>query len=310
MVIPVTRSDLLSVCERLRGINGLVAGGLIDQHLPPEHEAWAYAERALGYVAARSQDDMATELEAFAMLSIDFLRLQARFMKTRRYASQGGGADLVESLYNDEAKMKGYYLDGLALSYALWPNNARRLRFLIEGFLPRLPAHPRVVEVGAGHGLLGALMLDARPDLDYLAVDISPSALVYTEEALLGAGVDASRVTVAQADAMSGDLDELSGGKGFAGLVCCEVLEHVNHPERMLTGFATALRPGGSAFVSTVANVEFEDHVYLYNDADEIRAMVHETGWQAEDELVEALPGCEAWDPLPVNYSAVLVRTP
>ncbi len=161
--------------------------------------AWASAERALGYVAERSDDGLETELEAFAAVSIDFLRLQGRFMSTgavragrRRRRSRRRPVQRPE-------KMQGYYLDGLALTYALWPNHSRMIHFMGEQFLPRLRPGDRVVEVGVGHGLLAALMFDAQPDLSYLGVDISPSALEYAAQALAahrggsGPGVDGPR---------------------------------------------------------------------------------------------------------------------
>jgi 2-polyprenyl-3-methyl-5-hydroxy-6-metoxy-1,4-benzoquinol methylase len=213
----------------------------------------------------------------------------------------------VDELYNDPSKMKGYYLDGLALTYALWPNHARMIEFMSLEFLPKLRPGDRVVEVGPGHGLLSALMFDAQPDLHYTGVDISPSSLEYAAAALEQTGVDPARLTMVHADAMSGELRRLGGEQGFDALVCCEVLEHVDHPDTLMSSLAAALAPGRPGFLSTVANMEAEDHVYLYADVEEIRSMLGATGWKLVDDLPNVLPGAESWDPLPVNYSAVVV---
>jgi 2-polyprenyl-3-methyl-5-hydroxy-6-metoxy-1,4-benzoquinol methylase len=306
MITPATREQLLDVCARLRDEYPVIGGGLVDRHLGADEPAWQYAQAALGYVAGRSQDDLKTELEAFATVSMDFLRLQARFMRTRQYARAGGAAELVEELYNDESKMRGYYLDGLALTYALWPNHSRMIAFMAQSFIPRLQPGDRVAEVGVGHGLLAALMFDAVPDLQYVGVDISQSSLDYAGSALLRAGVEESRVSMVHADAMSGDLVRLGGDTGFDALVCCEVVEHVDNPDTMLAALSAALAPTKPAFMSTVANMEADDHVYLYNDVDEIRSMLTATGWSVVEDLANPLPGGEAWDPLPVNYSAVV----
>lgn len=307
MIEQATREQLLAVCSRLRAEYPLIGGGLVDKHLAPQDPAWTYAERALGFVAARSDDDLTTELEAFAAVSVDFLRLQARFMRTGRYARAGDAAGLVEELYNDASKMQGYYLDGLALTYALWPNHARMIEFMGEKFLPRLRPGDRVVEVGVGHGLLAALMFEAQPDLTYVGVDISPSALTYAQASLIRTGVDPDRIVMVHADAVSGDLLELAGQRGFDALVCCEVLEHVDHPDVLLSSLLAALRPGRPGFLSTVANMEAEDHVFLYRDVGEIRSMFAQTRWDLVEDLPSTLPGAESWDPLPVNYSAVVV---
>ena len=306
MITAATREQLVDVCARLRDEYPVIGGGLVDRHLAADEPPWHYAELALGYVASRSQDDLETELEAFATVSMDFLRLQARFMRTGKYAREGGAAELVEELYNDESKMKGYYLDGLALTYALWPNHARMITFMAESFLPRLRPGDRVAEVGVGHGLLAALMFDAVPDLQYVGVDISQSSLDYAGAALVGTGVDANRISMVHADAMSGDLVRLGGDAGFDAVVCCEVVEHVDKPDVMLTALSEALAPARPGFVSTVANMEADDHVYLYSDVDEIRSMLATTGWAVLQDLPNVLPGGEDWDPLPVNYSAVV----
>ena len=306
MIPLATKDELLDACARLRAEYPVIGGGLVDRGLPAEDPAWDSARQALGYVAARSDDGLASELEAFAAVSIDFLRLQARFMRTGRYARAGGAAELVDELYNDPEKMRGYYLDGLALTYALWPNHARMIRFMSESFLPRLRPGDRVVEVGVGHGLLAALMFDAQPDLHYLGVDISPSSLEYAAEALTRIGVDAGRVRMVGADAMSGELVRLGGPDGFDALVCCEVLEHVDRPDQLSAALAAALAPGRPGFVSTVANMEAEDHVYLFSDADQIRGMLTSTGWEVLDDRPHILPGAEDWSPLPVNYSGLV----
>jgi 2-polyprenyl-3-methyl-5-hydroxy-6-metoxy-1,4-benzoquinol methylase len=305
-VIPVaSRDELLDVCARLRAEYPVIGGGLVDRGLPADDPAWESARRALGYVAARTDDDLASELEAFAAVSIDFLRLQARFMTTGRYARAGGAAELVDDLYNDPEKMKGYYLDGLVLTYALWPNHARMIHFMTEAFLPRLRPGDRIVEVGVGHGLLAALMFDAQPELQYVGVDISPSSLEYAAEALGRIGVEPDRVRMVGADAMSGELVRLGGNDGFDALVCCEVLEHVDRPDRLSAALAAALAPGRPAFLSTVANMEAEDHVYLFADVEDIRGMLTSTGWRVVEDRPHVLPGAEDWRPLPVNYSAL-----
>ena len=282
----------------------IIGGGLVDKHLAEADPAWAQAEKALGYLQSKHPEGLDDVLEAFATVSMDFLRLQARFLKTKRYA-RSDSAELVSELYDDDEKMSGYYLDGLAMTYVLWPNHTRMLTLFVDEFLPRIAAGSRVVEVGVGHGLMAALMFEAVEGLQYVGVDISPSSLDYAANALAGLGIDASRWQMVHADALAGDLAVLAGERGFDALVCCEVLEHVNNPQLLMEKLSESLAPAGVGFMSTVANMEAEDHVYLFDNVDDIRAAFTAHGWQIEHDLPSVLPGAESWDPLPVNYSGL-----
>ena len=299
-----TTQELLDVCAEVSAEFPVIAGGLIDKKMMPSDPAWPYACKALGYVRAKHPGDLTDVLEAFATVSMDFLRLQSRFMKTGNYAlSEAGG--LVESLYGDEEKMKGYYLDGLAMTYALWPNHARMIGFLCEDFAPLLAPGTELLEVGVGHGLMASLLFEIVPDLRYCGVDISPSSLEYAADSLTTIGIDPSRFRMVNADAIGGDLSLLASGDGFGGLVCCEVLEHVEVPDLLLANLARSLHPEGVAFMSTVANMEAEDHVYLFHDVDHIRTIMGDHGWTLVEDRPLVLPGADHWSPLPVNYSAI-----
>jgi len=94
------------------------------------------------------------------------------------------------------------------------------------------------------------------------------------------------------------------------GAICCEVLEHVEDPRAILLGLRSALGPRGRAFVTTVANVEAEDHIHLFTDAAHIRRVLREAGFRIEAERALPLRGFEEASPLPLNYAAVLRAGP
>jgi 2-polyprenyl-3-methyl-5-hydroxy-6-metoxy-1,4-benzoquinol methylase len=305
---PATREQVIAVCQQVAAEFPMIGGGLVDTYLAADDPSWAEAEKALGYLQAKHPEGLDGVLEAFATVSLDFLRLQARFLKTKRYASTDSSL-LVADLYDDDEKMSGYYLDGLAMTYVLWPNHTRMLHFFVTDFLPRVPAGARVAEVGVGHGLMAALLFESVPDVTYVGVDISPSSLAYAGEALTHLGVAPDRWQMVHADALAGDLATLGAPNGFDALICCEVLEHVENPQLLLQKLSEATRADGVGFMSTVANLEAEDHVYLFNDVAEIRATFAPNGWSITADLPSVLPGAESWDPLPVNYSGLLTAT-
>jgi 2-polyprenyl-3-methyl-5-hydroxy-6-metoxy-1,4-benzoquinol methylase len=241
-------------------------------------------------------------LEALARMSFDFLRLQPRFMKTGRYRSAASGP-LKERIYGQKEVMEGYYLDGLLLTYAFWVNHAALYRFFARTFLPRLAPEARVLEIGVGHGLMALTLLRELPQARYEGVDISPFSLSYAARLLSSNDVDLGRASLREEDAT-----ETAGRPGgrWDGVLCCEVLEHVEDPLRLLRAVRDRLEDRGLAFVTTVANVEADDHIYLFTDEAHIRRLVGEAGLRIESDLVLPLRGFEGARPRPLNYAAVL----
>lgn len=286
----------------------IIGRGLFPLVATPDDPRRPYAELALRHAlsSVESDEELDRLVEAFAVTSIDFIRLQARFYETGRYARQSASG-LVDDLYGDDEKMSGYYLDGLALTYSLWSNHADLLRHFVVEFVARLAPGTRLLEVGPGHGLMAALFLERCPDSTYQGLDISQSSLRHAESALAAAGVAADRYDLHRGDITGADLDALFDVP-VAAAVCCEVLEHVDRPQAITDALFEILEPGGLAFVSTVANLEAEDHVFLFDDADDIRGLLTGSGFVVTDEQVRVLPGAEDRQPTPLNYSAVLRR--
>jgi 2-polyprenyl-3-methyl-5-hydroxy-6-metoxy-1,4-benzoquinol methylase len=280
-----------------------LARGLLANQLDDDDPLWEWASLATEHVLritgndARRIDQCA---EAFVVTSLDFLRLQARFMKTGSYLRSAASESL--GLYADSERMTEY-LDGLALTYGMWPNHARMLRFFVTEFVPLVGRDGRVLEIGPGHGLLASVLLEQREDVHYVGVDISPRSISYSAAAFAAAGIEEGRYELFVADA--GEPEALVSGGDFAGMVCCEVLEHVDDPGSLLRSMSAQIEPGAPAFVSTVANMEAEDHVYLFHDAHEIRSLLFESGFVVDADQPLDLAGSQAMTPKPLNYSAI-----
>ena len=284
-----------------------IASGLLPSAGRPECRP--FAERVLDIHRAKAGDGQALErgLEAFARISFDFIRLQARFSRRGEYARSESKC-IIDSLYLNRERMEGYYLDGLLLTYAFWPNHALMLRFFAEEFLPSISEGASFLEIGVGHGLMAYLALSSNLTARYAAHDISPSSLEYAHELLVRNGIDVRRFDLISEDATRMNGPDATGHSSHDAVVCCEVLEHVERPEEILATIHARLRPGGLAYVTTVANVEAEDHIFLFRDADHIRQTLVEAGFGVSRELVLPLPGMEARTPLPLNYAAILEK--
>lgn len=293
-------AETYPVCAR-----GLLAAAPEDER---EELLPTAIETLEGYaaLAGGSRERLERGLEGFAEVCFEFLRLQARFRKTGRYeATEAGAEPLARELYLDAEEMRGGYLDGLHLSYVFWPNHVRRLRFFREEFLDHLSPGSRVLEVGGGHGAMTLVALRHPGNFEVLSLDLSPHAHEHARELLVANGVDLARVTFEVGDVTRAPTAPRPAADA---VVCCEVLEHVDDPPALLRGLRARLAPGGRAFLSTVANIEFRGHVALFDDADHIRRLISGAGFRVERDLPRVLPGFEGDARIPLNYAARVTR--
>jgi 2-polyprenyl-3-methyl-5-hydroxy-6-metoxy-1,4-benzoquinol methylase len=301
------RAFLEELTTRISHDFPVLKGGLLANQLPADDSLWEWATLATEHVLRITGGDeqrIDECAEAFVVTSLDYLRLQARFVKTGRYA-HSAASDSAE-LYADDERMTEY-LDGLALTYAMWPNHARMLQFYVTRFVPLVPVNGRVLEIGPGHGLLASVLLAQRPDVQYVGIDISPRSISYSAAAFTAAGIAEDRVELVVADA--NDSTPSTGGTPFGAAVCCEVLEHVDEPGSLLRALRSRIEPDAPAFLSTVANMEAEDHVFLFHDADDIRTLLGANGFAVETDQPLELAGSETMVPKPLNYSAIARST-
>lgn len=150
---------------------------------------------------------------------------------------------------------------------------ARILREALDGV--RGP----VLEIGAGTGLVTALLAPQLSVERYTALELSPSML---EAARARAG--GPRMEFVQADAMD---TKLPAGS-FEAVFCVDVVHHLGRPVDAMREWLRLVRPGGR-LVLLEANafnlmnraylgVEFELRVFLNTD-ENLRAWATEAGW-------------------------------
>lgn len=241
-------------------------------------------------------------VDSYAFLSFEFLKLQKQLIQTGRYLLSSE-KEAIEQVYHNEEVFNKYYLEGLLLSQALWPNHFLINQFFREFFINKLKSKAKVVEVGIGCGYHLDELLEGTLDIDYIGFDISPYSIEFAKKYI--SKKNTIRVQFELANVVKGSLTE----DYYADAVIAgEILEHIEQPDALLRILHRASKNHARMFITTVAYTANIDHIYLFERVSEIRELVVASGWKIEKDL--ALPVYSGDDPegvkVPVNYAAVL----
>jgi SAM-dependent methyltransferase len=135
------------------------------------------------------------------------------------------------SLYNESYFQDGEYTDYLG-DKEFRQQSMRVYVRLVKRFLP---ASSRLLEIGCAHGFFLELIRKEYPAS--VGIDLSKEAVDYAKRQGL--------------DARAGDLLELSLEPGFDAVCMWDTIEHLPHPDRVLSRAYELLRPGGHLFLTT-----------------------------------------------------------
>jgi ubiquinone/menaquinone biosynthesis C-methylase UbiE len=250
----------------------------------------------------QSDQDRLTAARAYNHTCMDIVREQIRFRKSGNYLIQNAKV-AEQTVYSQKERMRAYIV-GLLLSYLFWPNHYKMFQFYLD-YLREIQVE-RCLEVGAGHGLFTAEILQRFPNAALSLVDISATSIEVAHEILDAFGIERSRIQWTHADFMNAPLPPAT----FDCVVMGEVLEHVDDARAFLRKARNFLRPNGTVFLTTCVNCPAPDHVYHFHTVGEIRDLIGSAGLYIRKEQAlpaEAVPE-ELWQKelVTINYSAVL----
>jgi SAM-dependent methyltransferase len=220
------------------------------------------------------EDRWKDALFGYADFSMEAIREQNFFEQYRRYRNSSA-SELLANCYEDENFMMTTYLPGLFLSHFLWKHHYRLLLFFRNEVLPDLRSPEFFYEIGVGTGLYSREMLRAFPSVSGKGIDISRHSLEFTKRFLDLSGV-LPRYAREQMDIFKTNLR--SDTADF--VICQEVLEHLEHPEKLCSAILSLVKPGAKAYITAAINAAHTDHIYLFRTESEVEAMLRSTGWK------------------------------
>lgn len=271
-------------------------------------EQWQLGDSICRFIRARVASDasLASAVRSYVRTCHEHFKLQATLVRTGRYhISEINGVHA--SLYAEPGAMVSY-LDGLLLTQVWWANHFS-LVSMFRRFLDSVPPKVRYLEIGVGHGLYFTEVSARRSDIQATGLDISATALAYTQALWRFRLGERPLAAMVHADVRRMTLQEIGR---FDAISVAEVIEHVPDPETVLAKVEELLAPDGVVYLTTAINAAAIDHVYLFEDVDEARALLTRCGFRITDELVlptTALPEAELRARrVPINYGCALRR--
>ena len=225
-----------------------------------------WAEAAYG---DRAFEDAA---KGYAKYCMGVWKSQQLYEKTGRYTPEPM-PELVSEVYEQEGYMVPYMWAAI-LIYPFWPSMINHIA-LYRDFLTSLPPNANLMELASGHGVMGLLAAETRPDIHVRGFDISPPAVAVSQR-LLGVSGHGQRVSFEVKDALKLDLNEKGGT--YQGIIAAMLAEHLEDPRPLFRVIAHHLADDGLVFFSTALESAQRDHTFEFHRETEPLKMAEEVG--------------------------------
>lgn len=245
------------------------------------------------------------EGETYETIADGYLQFCLYFMEERKYFMRMGTYrhstfDEIAYLYNDEKYMKNYML-GLSLAIYLWKIQRDNMRFFRGKCQADKHQGGKYLEVGPGHGEYLVTAVENMSFDNYVAVDISKTAVnmtkSYLDFALKEKQDKLKRVCVENKDFL-----DFSQKEKFDAIVVSEVIEHVENPKKFLIQIRKLAKEDTYIYVSTAINSPFPDHLYHFHNKGEVYSLIEEAGLKVVDEMFSSADGVEMEKAVKKNY--------
>lgn len=277
-----------------------------DASIPVNHQL---AEEICSDVFRMCNEDWALycqKLENLLQINIEFLKLQAKLEKTGQYL-YSSFAEVEKEVFQKQREdgMVGVeYLWGVIFSHIFWVTHHRLFNFFLDEFASGINSEGICLEAPTGSGIFLSQFLRKNPDWSGVSVDLGETSLAsakrfHTLDGLTG-----------KVECVQQDIYQFTHEKQFDRIICIEFIEHVEDPVGIYRKLRSLLKADGKIFLTTVAWAAFIDHIYLYRNAEEIRAHIRESGLKIQQEYLQNVfpkdEGNLEGDRVALSYSAIL----
>lgn len=211
--------------------------------------------------------------KGYAKYCMGVWKAQQLYEKAGRYTPENL-PDLMSGVYGDQGYMVPYMWAAI-LIYPFWPSMVSHIALYRDEFLKSVPQGGKILEVASGHGVMGLLAAETRPDVTLDGFDISPPAVAVSHR-LLGVSGHAQRVNFGVKDALN--LEGAGQGKTYQGIIAAMLAEHLQDPRPLFRIIAHHLSDDGVVFFSTALESAQRDHTYEFHNESEVIKLAEDVG--------------------------------
>lgn len=215
-------------------------------------------------------------VDCYLKLINDMIEERIEFIRNGTYSNTSFD-EVEKKVYGNPAVMT-YHMHGLVLAQFLWFDQFQRFSFFYQN-LKKYSAHTyKYLEIGGGHGLYLKEAIELLPDVkQFDLVDISQSSLDLAKGILGNDKINFILKNVYDFNESENSYDFITIG---------EVLEHLEKPLQLLRKIILLLRKTGICYITTPINAPMIDHLYLFNNEDEIRDLIDFAGFEILQERI------------------------
>jgi len=166
-----------------------------------------------------------------------------------------------------------YYMHALLVSQILWKHHFNIFVHFQQQLKVLFPAKAalKILDIGPGHGFFSFIVKKEFPSYEKIdVVDISETSLEMTKRIL---GTDQGKIRYTLSDIFDYEVSEK-----YDFIVLGEVLEHLDEPGQILIKLSNLMHQEGLLWITTPTNSPALDHVYLFNNKDEVLTLIKTSG--------------------------------
>lgn len=220
----------------------------------------------------RSIEELA---EAYLMLVDDMMKETKYFIEHGHY--RYSSFDEVEKLVYSNRDYMNKYMLGLQISGYIWKIHLTVHRW----FLNKIKefSGKRYLEIGPGHGQYFLEAMNLGKFEEYTAIDVSATSIQLVEKFI----EQYKRNTKINYKLICADVIDSQWNDKFDAVSMSEVLEHLEEPEKMLNKIYEITTDSSNVYITVPVNGPSIDHIYLFNNMEEVFEMVKKAGFFVKD---------------------------